>query len=85
MDDVLQKFMPKFIDEQPTVDAVEVVRCRDCKYSYCNKYCTNDQWKDGLGTICIEPDDFCSYAEPRTAQTTHPDEPKTHSGLIEED
>ena len=28
MDDVLHKFMPSFIDEQPTVDAVEVVHGR---------------------------------------------------------
>lgn len=26
-----------------TSTAVEVVRCEDCKYSYCNKYCTNDR------------------------------------------
>lgn len=28
------KFVPKeFIDDAPTVDAVEVIRCKDCKYS----------------------------------------------------
>ena len=32
MDAVLHKFMPSFIDEQTTVDAVEVVRCKDCKH-----------------------------------------------------
>ena len=47
----------------PAVDAVEVVRCKDCKYSYCNKYCTNEQWKDNGATVTIEADDFCSYAE----------------------
>lgn len=27
------KFVPKeFIDDAPTIDAVPVVRCRDCKY-----------------------------------------------------
>ena len=41
----------------PTVDAVEVIRCRDCKHHhyqngipYCDKYYWG--WKD---------DDFCSY------------------------
>ena len=46
-----------------TVDAADVVRCKDCKYSYCNKYCTNEQWKDNGATVTIEADDFCSYAE----------------------
>ena len=53
-----------FLKKQPTVDAVPVVRCRDCKYSYYNKYCTNEQWKDdGCATVTIEADDFCSYGE----------------------
>ena len=31
------------VDEQPTVDAVEVVRCKDCIHSYgdlCRTYCS---------------------------------------------
>ena len=37
MDDVLHKFMPSFIDEQPTVDAVEVVHGRWIN-PYMNRY-----------------------------------------------
>ena len=51
----------------PTVDAVEVVRCRDCKHykpqkksahwenraNYCNR----------IVTIKVQPYDFCSYGE----------------------
>ena len=50
----------------PTVDAVPVVRCKDCKYSC----------KDGNGRSCegywyelseydvtVKDDDFCSYGE----------------------
>ena len=51
----------------PTVDAVPVVRCRDCKYykpqkksahwenraNYCNR----------VVTIKTQPDDFCSYGK----------------------
>ena len=56
----------RIIEEAPTVDAVEVVRCRDCKHSeleetecgakyiYC---CRTDD--------CVEADDFCSYGERR--------------------
>ena len=50
----------------PPVDAVEVVRCKDCKYwgqdgsSYSGdfeSFCTNP---DGLDNYA-HPDDFCSY------------------------
>ena len=44
----------------PTVDAVEVVRCRDCKhlmFSYCYGECS----KGRMGIV--SPDDFCSYGE----------------------
>ena len=55
------------VDEQPTVDAAPVVRCRDCKHykpqkksahwenrsNYCNR----------VVTIKAQPDDFCSYGE----------------------
>ena len=44
------------IDNAPTVDAVPVVRCKDCKHEF--------------GGSCIlcgfqkrKPDDFCSYGE----------------------
>ena len=51
----------------PTVDAVEVVRCKDCKHykpqkksahwenraNYCNR----------VVTIKMQPDDFCSYGK----------------------
>ena len=29
----------KEIDEAPTIDAVEVVRCRDCKHRYSDSWC----------------------------------------------
>lgn len=59
----------KQIDMMPTVDAVRVVRCKDCVF--CRKY--NDKYylprKDTL--LCINDgtevseDDFCSYGERR--------------------
>ena len=59
MDAVLHKFMPSFIDEQTTVDAVEVVRCKDCKFYQTDHWCT----RVALG-IMYE-NDFCSYGERR--------------------
>ena len=63
--DVMQR-----IDNAPTVDAVEVVRCKDCMYYDAKRHrCDHpnlnydvecyDQWID------TEPDDFCSYGERR--------------------
>ena len=70
-------YAKSFIDDAPTVDAVEVVRCRDCKY-----------WGDESGKLqrsdgvlfvrckvhnylidgrhtgwCPSENDFCSYGE----------------------
>ena len=52
------------IDNAPTVDAVEVVRCKDCvsghKQIYGGLYRCNVMGCGGL-----KPDDFCSYGERR--------------------
>lgn len=51
------------VDEAPTVDAVEVVRCKDCKH-WCNEI---DEHTYECCTRAIvnrfKPDDFCSYGE----------------------
>lgn len=49
----------KRLDEFPTVDAVEVVRCKDCKY-YTSKY-SDCVWWSNLEDVVTEPDCFCSY------------------------
>ena len=57
----------EWIDKAPTIDAVPVVRCKDCKHympqkksahwenraNYCNR----------IVTIKTQPYDFCSYGE----------------------
>ena len=47
------------IDNAPTVDAVEVVRCKDCKYNIGSKKCLNP---DSFFAV-PKDDDFCSYGE----------------------
>ena len=47
------------IKNMPTVDAVEVVRCKDCKFYQTDHWCT----RVALG-IMYE-NDFCSYGERR--------------------
>lgn len=44
------------IQDMPTVDAVEVVRCKDCKHWHPSDYCTE---RDGLWY----ENDFCAYGE----------------------
>ena len=54
------------IDAAPTVDAVEVIRCRDCKWygsSYPAKIPPSCRNVNGL--VCAEPMDFCCRAERR--------------------
>ena len=54
----------KQIADAPTVDAVEIVRCRECKHCdpethHCDHH---------MGTVAPlrrKPDDFCSYGERR--------------------
>ena len=50
------------IEKAPTVDAVPVVRCRECKWLQEDDdigHCDNP---DGLDNYA-KPDDFCSYGE----------------------
>ena len=59
------------IDWTPTVDAVGVVRCRECKhcrnlpnglcYLHTEPSCNERGYKGEA--VCVEPDDFCSYGE----------------------
>lgn len=45
------------IDKCPTIDAVPVVRCKDCKYNIETKKCLNP---DRFFAV-PKDDDFCSY------------------------
>lgn len=49
----------------PTVDAVEVVRCRECKHRYNGKDCTHPLLLSySFGAIRnVKDNDFCSYGE----------------------
>lgn len=45
----------------PTVDAVEVVRCKDCRWFENDGYHTNCQ----IMQFCVETEDYCSRGERR--------------------
>lgn len=50
------------IDTIPRVDAVEVVRCRDCKHCDPENYHC-DHPMSTAAPLRRKPDDFCSYGE----------------------
>mgnify|MGYP000017150293 CR=1 FL=1 len=52
-----------FVADAPTVDAVVVTRCKDCKYYNPDEYECGCDFAGGLPYI--KPDDFCSYGEPK--------------------
>ena len=49
--------------KSPTVDAVEVVRCNDCKHYKPDEYECGCDFAGGLPYV--KADDFCSYGERR--------------------
>ena len=67
----LPAIVRRAIERAPTVDAVEVVRCKDCKY-YCQDKINGVICRHpalDFDTECFDhwintnPDDFCSYGE----------------------
>lgn len=63
-DPVLLHVINNVLDETPAIDAVEVVRCKDCKKAkeatLCDFICTRDEVM-----MPMNADDFCSYGEKR--------------------
>ena len=61
-----------FLEDAPTVDAVEVVRCKDCKD--CDTFYPRKEigkepiqvWYCNRYRCHRDPDDFCSHGERRT-------------------
>ena len=56
--DVQHDALKEALGKVPTVDAVEVVRCKDCKYADEDGLCGNVVWYN-------KEDDFCSMGERR--------------------
>ena len=54
----------ELLEDTPTADVVDVVRCKDCEHFIPfkkNVFCKGDcSCNDGLGDF-VRPDDFCSY------------------------
>lgn len=79
VDDIIAA-VEDLIDAQPAVDAVEVVRCKGCKWYQeskllsPNKFCYRLMHPDPGAARRVgynySPDDFCSYGERRTDHET---------------
>ena len=66
--DALDYKWEKLIDAQPTIDAVEVVRCKDCRHWHdhiTTTWCSRgaELRPQESGWIKRKADDFCSYGE----------------------
>lgn len=58
---------PKFYDwlnSLPTIDAVPVVRCKECVHYKGHWYC--ETWNNSPGFPAVKEDVFCNMAERRT-------------------
>lgn len=57
----IEECLDRYADEgcPPTIDAVEVVRCKDCKYRYMSDL---KVWECTFGLMII-PNGFCNYGE----------------------
>lgn len=53
------------IEDQPTADVEEVVRCKDCKHGFNTERTTNILYCTRYILAICKPNDFCSYGERR--------------------
>lgn len=67
VDAILIDGMIDGLKRQPKVDAVEVVRCKDCKHAWIHPCGYINCRRSGLvdHDMNFSPDDFCSYGERR--------------------
>lgn len=68
--EVLHRIPPSHVDAAPTIDAVPVVRCRECKHykkhrtkKYGNLICRCTRMGKYDMDYPVKADDFCSYGE----------------------
>ena len=53
----------EWLNNAPTIDAVPVVRCKDCKHYEIHKPKVLENCERKGYIIPMKPDDFCSYGE----------------------
>ena len=53
----------RVIDEAPTIDAVEIIRCKDCKHKYVSGNGTTQYYVCDFMDAQYEENGFCHHAE----------------------
>ena len=61
--DTLTPGIERVINAQPTVDAVPVIRCKECRYLVEATVNSNGFTICSVSDMEITPTDYCSYAE----------------------
>lgn len=61
VEDICKNYL-RIINNMPSVDAVEVVRCKDCKYRIKN-YCTRLSQNANNYFLFVKDTDFCKWGE----------------------
>ena len=62
---ILNQFID-WIEAMPTIDAVEVVQCKDCRYQvHCYQTVSHNKIHDGFKEYWSEPIEFCSKGKRR--------------------
>lgn len=56
-----EAFIPDLVQRQPTVDAVEIVRCKDCKYN--REGSAFHSCKRNVAHYPNNPEFFCAYGK----------------------
>ena len=59
-------FISHRIDDAPTIDAVQVVRCKDCKHIVRNDGVCKVLSNNYEPPVYVDDDDFCSHGERRS-------------------
>ena len=64
-DKMFVKVVEQVVEDTPTADVVEVVRCKDCKHSreQDRVFGITDYKCSKHNISCLSPYDFCSYGE----------------------
>ena len=61
-DDDRQKLFDSIVDSQPTVDAVPVIRCKDCKH-WQKSVINYNEYVCYWGGYVKQEDDYCSWGK----------------------
>lgn len=66
--EIQHKALKEAIERVPTVDAVEVVRCKDCKHYYADPWGWGNCVFEGGVSRRTKTNDFCSWGERKDGQ-----------------